>query len=129
MTFATIYSYLGTYLAVRKAIAANEQLIVDSKAYDVPCCVQESEQTKGLFLLWCLENIDCYDDSETDKVISVANRWSKNCSTCSVTQAEIDAFKLTDLGKELSARAGLNGAILMQTGTWILQQNGYLIIL
>lgn len=129
MTFATIYSYLGTYLAVRKALVANEETIQSAKDYDIPCCTQEAEQKKGLFLLWCLENIDCYDDTDTDKVISVANRWSKNCGDCSVSQAEIEAFKVTDLGKELSAKAGLNGAILIQNGAWLLQQNGYLIIL
>jgi hypothetical protein len=64
-----------------------------------------------------------------DKVISVANRWSKNCASCSVSQAEIDAFLLTEKGEELAAKADLGGFILLQNGTWLLQENGYQIIL
>lgn len=129
MYFATIYSYLGTYLAVRKALVDTEAKISAAKKYDKPCCDLEKSQKKGLFLLWCLENINCYEDPDVDKAISVCNRWSKNCSTCSVTQSEIEAFMLTDFGKELSHRASLSQAITIQNGAWLLQQNGYMIIL
>jgi hypothetical protein len=128
MIFATLYSYIGTYLAVRNALVEAEQKISTAKKYDKPCCEIEKSQKKGLFLLWCLENIDCYDES-VDKVISVANRWSKNCASCSVSQAEIDAFLLTEKGEELAAKADLGGFILLQNGTWLLQENGYQIIL
>ena len=128
MIFATLYSYTGTYLAVRNALVEAEQKISTAKKYDKPCDKIEKSQKKGLFLLWCLENIDCYDES-VDKVISVANRWSKNCATCSVSQAEIDAFLLTEKGEELAAKADLGGFILLQNGTWLLQENGYQIIL
>jgi hypothetical protein len=128
MTFATLYSYIGTYLAVRKALVATEQKIADAKAYDKPCCDLEKSQKKGLFLLWCLENIDCYEDT-TDKLISVANRWSRNCANCTVTQTEIDAFLLTEKGDELAYISGLSGYITNENGTWLLQENGYQIIL
>jgi hypothetical protein len=128
MIFATLYSYIGTYLVVRNALVEAEQKISTAKKYDKPCCEIEKSQKKGLFLLWCLENIDCYDES-VDKVISVANRWSKNCASCSVSQAEIDAFLLTEKGEELAAKADLGGFILLQNGTWLLQENGYQIIL
>lgn len=128
MIFATLYSYIGTYLAVRNAIVDAEQKILNAKKYDKPCETAEKSQKKGLFLLWCLENIDCYDES-VDKVISVANRWSKNCASCSVSQAEIDAFLLTEKGEELATKADLGGFILLQNGTWLLQENGYQIIL
>lgn len=129
MVFATLYSYIGTYLAVRNALVDAEQKILDAKKYDRPCCDLEKSQEKGLFLLWCLENIECYIDDSVDKVISVANRWSKNCADCSVSQQEIEDFLETDKGKELSAKAELGGFILLQNGAWMLQQNGYQIIL
>jgi hypothetical protein len=128
MTFATLYSYIGTYLAVRKAIVETEAKIENAKKYDKPCCDLEKSQKKGLFLLWCLENINCYED-QTDRFLSVANRWSRNCGDCSVSQAEIDAFLLTEKGDELTYISGLSGYLLTQNGTWLLQQNGYQIIL
>jgi hypothetical protein len=128
MIFATLYSYLGAYLAVRNALVDAEQKIADAKKYDKPCCDLEKSQKKGLFLLWCLENIECYDES-VDKVISVANRWSKNCASCSVSQADIEAFLETEEGQNLALKAELGGYILLQNGTWLLQQNGYQIIL
>jgi hypothetical protein len=128
MFFATLYSYIGTYLAVRKAIVETEASIELAKRYDKPCCDLEKSQKKGLFLLWCLENIDCYDD-QTDKLISIANRWSRNCANCTVTQAEIDAFLLTEKGDELAYISGLSNYILGSNGAWLLQQNGYQIIL
>lgn len=129
MVFATLYSYIGTYLAVRNALADAEKKISNAKKYDSPCDKSEKSQKKGLFLLWCLENIECYTDDSVDKVISVANRWSKNCANCSVTQQEIDDFLDTDKGKKLSGKAELGGFILLQNGAWVLQQNGYQIIL
>lgn len=128
MTFATLYSYIGTYLAVRKALVETEQKIADAKSYDKPCCDLEKSQKKGLFLLWCLENIDCYEEN-TDKLISIANRWSRNCANYTVTQAEIDAFLLTEKGDELAYTSGLSGYITIENGAWLLQENGYQIIL
>lgn len=128
MIFATLYSYIRTYLSVRNALVDAEQKISSAKKYDKPCCDLEKSQKKGLFLLWCLENIDCYDES-VDKLLSVANRWSRNCADCSVTQEEIDAFLLTAKGEELAQRAELGGFILLQNGSWLLQENGYQIIL
>jgi len=85
MTFTTLYSYIGTYLAVRKAIV--------------------------------------------DKFISVANRWAKNCGDCSVSQTEIDNFLNTEKGEELIYISNLSGYIYTQNGVWLLQQNGFQIIL
>ena len=125
MVFATLYSDIGTYLAVRNALCHAEKKISNSKKYDTPCYKDEKSQKKGLFLLWCLENIDCYDDENLDKLISVANRWSKNCSTCSVSQQDIEDFLDTDKGKDLSDKTKLGGFILLQNGAFVLQQNGY----
>lgn len=130
MLYATLYSYLGAYLSVRKAIAANESKIYAAMKYDRPCCDDEWSQKKGLFILWSLENPDCFqDNNDIDKLISVASRWAKNCGNCSVSQAEIEAFLLTEEGKELAQLAGLGGYLEIQNGAWLLQQNGYQIIL
>ena len=125
MVFSTLYSYIGTYLAVRNALCDAEKKISNAKKYDLPCDKDEKSQKRGLFLLWVLENIDCFDDSSLDKLISVANRWSKKCSTCSVSQQDIEDFLDTDKGKDLSDKAELGGFILLQNGAFVLQQNGY----
>lgn len=130
MLYATIYSYLKTYLAVRKAIAANESKIQAAMKYDRPCCQEQWSQKKGLFILWCLENPDCFqDNNDIDKLISVASRWSKSCATCSVSLAEVEDFLETEKGKELGQLSGLGGYLELQDGAWLLQQNGYQIIL
>lgn len=128
MTYATLYSYIGTYLAVRKALVATEAKIENARKYDKPCCDKEKTQKKGLFLLWCLENINCYNEN-TDKMIAVANRWAKNCGSCSVSQTEIETFLQTDKGDYLAQISNLSGFILTSEGTWLLQQNGFQIIL
>ena len=128
MVYVTLYSFLETYLAVRKAIVANEKIISNAMKYDKPCCQKQSEQNKGLFILWCLENINCYGD-QIDKMISVANRWAKNCGDCSVSESEINAFLETDLGNSLAYTSELSGFIMTNDDTWLLQQNGYKLIL
>lgn len=128
MVYITLYDYLGTYLAVRKAIVATENKINTAKKYDTPCCAMEIQQKKGLFILFCLENISCYNE-EMDKMLSVAKRFSKKCGDCSVTQAEIEAFMDDDLGKLLMKKSKLGGYVLNQNGSWLLQQNGYKILI
>jgi hypothetical protein len=130
MLYATIYSYLKTYLAVRKAIAANESKIYAAMKYDRPCCQEEWSQKKGLFILWSLENPDCFQDNNNiDKLISVASRWAKSCANCSVTMTEVEDFLDTEKGKELGQLSGLGSYLEIQDGSWLLQQNGYQIIL
>ena len=128
MVYITLYDYLGTYLAVRKAIVATENKINTAKKYDTPCCAMETQQKKGLFILFCLENISCYEDNK-DKMLSVAKRFAKKCGDCSVTQAEIETFMDDDLGKLLMKKSKLGVYLLNQNGSWILQQNGFKIIL
>lgn len=128
MVYITLYDYLGTYLAVRKAIVAAENKINAAKKYDKPCCDMESQQSKGLFILWCLENISCYKE-DMDKMLSVAKRYSRKCGDCSVTQTEIETFMDDDLGKLLMKKSKLGGYVLKQNGSWLLQQNGYKILI
>lgn len=98
-------AYLKSYIAAtQKAVAEYSQKQIDEAKYDKPCCSYEKEIKKGLFLKFCLENIDCYTDEEQDKLISVANRYAKNCGNCVVSNAELEAFKATPIGKELSKK-------------------------
>jgi hypothetical protein len=128
MVYITLYDYLGTYLAVRKAIVVTENKINTAKKYDTPCCAMETHQKKGLFILFCLESISCYNDN-MDKMLSVAKRFAKKCGDCSVTPAEIETFMDTELGRLLMKKSKLGGYLLKQNGSWLLLQNGYKIIL
>lgn len=98
-----IDAFLKTYLgAAEKAVCtlAKDQM-ADSK-YDRPCCSYDEIIKEGLFWKFCLENLDCFDDTEQDKVISRANRFAQNCGNCTVSEAELNAFKNTAKGKSLA---------------------------
>lgn len=88
----------------QKAVCSYAQKEIDDAKYDKPCCSYEEQIKKGLFLKFCLENIDCYTDEEQDKLISVCNRFSQNCGGCVITDAALTLFKTTAKGKELTSR-------------------------
>lgn len=123
----TIDDFFRTYLALRKAIVQYEKDRNASSKYDTPCHDLLDNLELSSFLLFCLDNIDCYTDEEKQKVISKANRASKLCISCStVTQDEIDAFSITDKGFDLRFRASLErGAILADEWGFLLHyENG-----
>lgn len=96
-------AYLKSYIAAtQKAICEYSQSQIDDSVYDIPCHSYEEHIKKCLFLKFCLENMSCYSDEEQDAIISLANRYAKNCGNCVVTDAELAAFKQTPKGKELS---------------------------
>lgn len=96
-------AYLKSYLAAaQKAICEYSQKQIDEAKYDKPCLSYEEQIKKGLFLKFCLENIDCFTDVEQDSLISTTNRYAKNCGGCVVSDAELAAFKATEKGKELT---------------------------
>ncbi len=96
-------AYLKSYIAATiKAICEYSQNQIDESVYDVPCHSYEEHIKKCLFLKFCLENMNCYSDEEQDTIISLANRYARNCGKCTVSDAELAAFKLTEKGKELS---------------------------
>lgn len=96
-------AYLKSYIAATmKAICEYSQNQIDDSVYDVPCHSYEEHIKKCLFLKFCLENMDCYSDDEQDTIISLANRYARNCGNCTVSDAELAAFKETEKGKELS---------------------------
>lgn len=109
-----IDDFIRTYLSLRKAIVQYEKDKNASMKYDTPCHSLLEDLQLSQFLLFCLENLDCYDALEDkEKVISKANRVAKNCVSCAtVTQAEMDAFSITDLGFELMFKANLQPEIL-----------------
>jgi hypothetical protein len=97
----TTEQYIKAYLAVDKAICTLiEQQYAEMK-YDMPCKSYESNIKKGLFLKFALENIACNEDTDQDKLISIANRFSKNCGDCVISDAEIAAFVGTPEGLEI----------------------------
>lgn len=69
--------------------------------YDLPCKSYESNIKKGLFLKFALENIECHEDADQDKLISIANRFSKNCGDCVITAEEIAAFIASGKGLQI----------------------------
>ena len=96
-------AYLKAYIAAaEKAICEYSQKQIDEAKYDKPCCSYDKQIQKGLFLKFCLENIECYTDTEQDSLISLVNRYAKNCGNCVISDAELAAFKLTTKGKALS---------------------------
>ena len=96
-------AYLKSYIAATmKAVCEYSQNQIDESVYDVPCHSYEEHIKKCLFLKFCLENMDCYSDVEQDTIVSLANQYSRNCGNCTVSAAELAAFKLTPKGKELS---------------------------
>jgi hypothetical protein len=110
----SIDDFFRTFLALRKAIVQYDKDRINSSKYDTPCHTLAENLSLSTFMLFCLNNIDCYTDVEKEKVISKANRVAKNCVSCgTVTQDEIDAFSRTELGYDLRIKASLDrGAIL-----------------
>jgi hypothetical protein len=128
MTYVTLYSFVSTYLALRKALNVNEEFIQNAAKYDKPCCSLEKNQQKGLFYLWAMEKIRCFGEDK-DKFISIVNRWAKNCGDCTVSQAEIDAFLDSEEGISFITKTQVGDFLLMQNDAWLLQQNGSPILL
>lgn len=127
MQYHSLYSFLKTYLALRKAVPVLEAERIAAEKYDKPCCNIESQEQEALFLLFTLENMNCFDD--LDKVIKKANRVAKNCGNCSVSDDEAYVFSYTEKGRELTLRYNNGGFLLTDGDAFYLQQNGYRILL
>lgn len=96
---AFLRAYLG---AAEKAICSLAKEQANTAKYDLPCCSYDTRIKEGLFLKFCLENLDCFTDLEQDKIISKANRFAQNCADCVVSDEELNAFKSTSKGRALS---------------------------
>jgi hypothetical protein len=127
MQYHTLYSFLKTFLALRKVIISLETERISAQKYDKPCCNIESQEKEALFLLFSLENMNCFDD--LDKVIKKANRLAKNCGNCSVSDDEAYTFSYTTRGRELALRYNNGGFLLTDGDAFYLQQNGFRILL
>ncbi len=128
-----IDAYLKSYIAsTRKAVCEYSQNQINEAIYDIPCHSYEENIKKCLFLKFCLENISCYSNEEQDIIISLSNRYAKNCGNCTVSDAELLAFKETPKGKELiedsldpdvkkyKNKSGVSdGASLLLTNTYV----------
>jgi hypothetical protein len=97
--------FLKSYMATaQKAVVSYAQKQIDDAKYDKPCCSYEEQIKKGLFLKFCLENIDCYGNEDQDKLISVCNRFSQNCGGCVITDDALTIFKSSPKGKEMTGK-------------------------
>lgn len=113
--------FVKTYLTLREFVASQEQARINAAKYDEPCHSYDDNIQVALFFLACLEDMECYTLEEKYKLISKANRLSKNCTACpGVTDAEIDAFMLTDEGRGLLWQADLpEGSLLFDDLTFL----------
>jgi len=107
-----IDQYLGAYIAAAQKAICNLTAEANTAAkYDKPCKSYDERIQEGLFLKFCLENIDCFADNEKNKIISKANRFAQNCGFCTVSQSEINAFAETDLGVKLGNKFELDADV------------------
>jgi len=99
---------IKSYLSLRKVVASYEQQRINAAKYDTPCSSFDKNITKAQFLLWCMNNFECYTLEEKYKVISKANRVAKNCSYCAgVSESEIDQFIITNEGRAFIWQTGI----------------------
>jgi len=106
--------FIKSYLSLRKVVASYEQQRINAAKYDTPCSSFDKNIAKAQFLLWCMNNFECYTLEEKYKVISKANRVAKNCSYCpGVSETEIADFLETNKGKELLWEVDIPGGYLV----------------
>lgn len=106
--------FIRTYLSLRNVVASYEQQRINAAKYDTPCSSFDKNIEKAQYLLWALENFQCYTLEEKYKVISKANRVAKNCSHCpGVSESQINDFILSNKGIQILNNIDLpNGFIL-----------------
>lgn len=92
-------------LAAKKYVVDLEAEKIRLQKYDKPCTKYLTQETKGLFLMWALQNADLLGgDDYISLVISRLNRWASNgVLPSSITNAEVQSFLLTDEGVKLTA--------------------------
>lgn len=96
-----------------KVVLAAQQYVVELEAekirlqkYDKPCSSYMKQETKGLFLMFALQNADLLDSDDDDisLVIARLNRWASNgVLPSSITNAQVEAYLLTEEGIKLNA--------------------------
>jgi hypothetical protein len=94
--------FIKSFLSLRKVVASYEQQRINAAKYDTPCSSIEKNIAKAQYLLWVMQNMECFTLEEKYKVISKANRVAKNCSFCpGVSETEINEFTLSEEGRSI----------------------------
>lgn len=105
MVVAASYSqndFIKSFLSLRKVVASYEQQRINAAKYDTPCSSIEKNIAKAQYLLWVMQNMECFTLEEKYKVISKANRVAKNCAFCpGVSETEINEFTLSEEGRSI----------------------------
>lgn len=117
MVVAASYSqndFIKSFLSLRKVVASYEQQRINAAKYDTPCSSIEKNIAKAQYLLWVMQNMECFTLEEKYKVISKANRVAKNCSFCpGVSETEINEFVLSEEGRSIIWQSDLPEGLLL----------------
>lgn len=117
MVVAASYSqndFIKSFLSLRKVVASYEQQRINAAKYDTPCSSIEKNIAKAQYLLWVMQNMECFTLEEKYKVISKANRVAKNCSFCpGVSETEINEFTLSEEGRSIIWQSDLPEGLLL----------------
>lgn len=117
MVVAASYSqndFIKSFLSLRKVVASYEQQRINAAKYDTPCSSIDKNIAKAQYLLWAMQNMECFTLEEKYKVISKANRVAKNCSFCpGVSETEINEFVLSEEGRSIIWQSNLPEGLLL----------------
>jgi hypothetical protein len=106
--------FIKSFLSLRKVVASYEQQRINAAKYDTPCSSIEKNIAKAQYLLWVMQNMECFTLEEKYKVISKANRVAKNCSFCpGVSETEINEFVLSEEGRSIIWQSDLPEGLLL----------------
>ena len=106
--------FIKSFLSLRKVVASYEQQRINAAKYDTPCSSIDKNIAKAQYLLWAMQNMECFTLEEKYKVISKANRVAKNCSFCpGVSETEINEFVLSEEGRSIIWQSNLPEGLLL----------------
>jgi hypothetical protein len=106
--------FIKSFLSLRKVVASYEQQRINAAKYDTPCSSIDKNIAKAQYLLWAMQNMECFTLEEKYKVISKANRVAKNCAFCpGVSETEINEFVLSEEGRSIIWQSNLPEGLLL----------------
>jgi len=106
--------FVKSFLSLRKVVSSYEYQRINSAKYDTPCSSIVKNISKAQFLLWAMQNMECFTLEERYKVISKANRIAKNCAFCpGISESEINEFVLSEEGRSILWQSAIPNGFLM----------------